>query len=691
MILNLVQNKDVLTVSYINEKKINITNINITNQDKFVWKYCKDITNNLSWDNKYVKKIKSDNLSKFRLYDIIKHNDLYDNIISAVNNINLNYITLDKKNNRIIILLNSKIIVIAEEELKSKNINTLFIPTLTFSESLQQLTNIINKIKEPFLIYSKNDYKLYNTWLEKNHKIYSDFIFCYDDIFEKYDKTIRVKDSNNVFDIHYKLLPKNLFNDNINIVEILKFKEIEDSLQLFSIMLSISNISKCPLKRCNSSIEIAESFLYEYFYYKNKILPNKNKKEFKEESYTGGFTEIYEKGKHDLVLYLDFSGTYPSIIKQFNISPENYVSNNKINTLCSGIKFDNNPNTSLPEIYTKLIDKRNKIIILKNNEENINKKQFLSSYEKSIKECSNALYGCFGNHYFYFSCIDIAKTITMQVRDVLQYTILEFNKKLNLLLKSNANYVLYNDTDSIMVNCELLSKKTDKWKELISKLSTNILNDYSTKWNTNNYLNLKIENEFKKLFLVSKKRYFYIDKDNLFGVTGMKSIHSTTCKFLQEKLNILLKDILDNDIDKRYIIDFCKKNKKLFVNEKIENISETYKVNRYNEFVIDDLSEITIKDNTPNEILSCAIYNHLIYKNKLTDKYKLIQDGDKIRWYHTNNTNLPYFAYFPKKYPYELALQIDYDKQYDAAFFNILNQTINTIGIDHIQKSELIF
>ena len=691
MILNIEELKEGIELSYINEGKIHVEIIPILDKDKYVWKYCDKETKFKSWDDKYITKIKSNTLTKFRIKDIIKDNINHDVFDSKLTKQHLNYITMDKRNNKIIILLQNKVVVIGNRRFDSSEHEVIYIKTLTFSESILKLTNIVNKVKEPFMIWSSNEYKMYHDWLLKKYRRFTNYIFCYEDIYLKYDKSIRVKDSNNILDINNKLFSNNKFEGiNVNIVEILKFKQIEDRLQLFTIMISIANISKCPLKKTHSSIEIAENLLYEYFLRKGKRLPYKRSVN-KQNSYPGGFTELYKKGKHQNVLYLDFNSMYPNIIRQFGISPENYLSKVNSRVLCSGVKFSNTPNTSLPDIYDTLISKRNKIIELKNNEENKKKKQYLESYEKAIKECNNALYGCFGNTIFYFSSTDIAKTITIQARDVLQYSIDKLNIRLNKLLKTSENYVLYNDTDSMMVDCDLLKSKTTKWKEVIVKLCDEILASYAEKWKTDNRLKLKIENTFKSLYLTSKKRYFFIDETDKFNVTGLKSIHSTSSKFLQNKMNELLQSILTQDVDKRFVIDYCKKNKRVFSNENIESISDTYKVTRYSNFIIDDLNEITVKEDTPNELIACAIYNNLVYKNNLTHKYKIIEDGDKVRWYHTTNEKFPFFAYIPKKYPYEIAPNIDYNKQYDSSFFNNINQLLGIIEVAQIQKSELIF
>ena len=83
-------------------------------------------------------------------------------------------------------------------------------------------------------------------------------------------------------------------------------------------------------------------------------------------------------------------------------------------------------------------------------------------------------------------------------------------------------------------------------------------------------------------------------------------------------------------------------------------------------------------------IKGCLIYNHMIRKKKLTNKYPIIQDGEKIKYLELRQPNpLNYNVIsFATKVPKELDIYkyIDYDSQYMKSFVEPLSFITNQIG-----------
>ena len=65
------------------------------------------------------------------------------------------------------------------------------------------------------------------------------------------------------------------------------------------------------------------------------------------------------------------------------------------------------------------------------------------------------------------------------------------------------------------------------------------------------------------------------------------------------------------------------------------------------------------------------LYNYLLKKNKLTHKYPLIQNGEKIRFLHLRepniyqSTSISFITELPKEL--DIATLIDYDMQYEKS------------------------
>jgi len=74
----------------------------------------------------------------------------------------------------------------------------------------------------------------------------------------------------------------------------------------------------------------------------------------------------------------------------------------------------------------------------------------------------------------------------------------------------------------------------------------------------------------------------------------------------------------------------------------------------------------------PIHVKGAILYNHLVEKNKLQDKYPIIQNGDKVRFLHLQQPNIYQSSAFSfiTSMPKELDIfgKIDYDTQFDKSF-----------------------
>jgi hypothetical protein len=74
----------------------------------------------------------------------------------------------------------------------------------------------------------------------------------------------------------------------------------------------------------------------------------------------------------------------------------------------------------------------------------------------------------------------------------------------------------------------------------------------------------------------------------------------------------------------------------------------------------------------PIHCKGAILYNHLLKTKKLTKKYPLIQEGDKIRFVHLRQPNVytssafSFITSFPKEL--DLKDKIDYDTQFTKSF-----------------------
>ena len=87
---------------------------------------------------------------------------------------------------------------------------------------------------------------------------------------------------------------------------------------------------------------------------------------------------------------------------------------------------------------------------------------------------------------------------------------------------------------------------------------------------------------------------------------------------------------------------------------------------------------------TPIHCRGALLYNHYVKQKKLTNKYSLIQNGEKIKFLYLKKPNPIHenVLSFIQEWPKELDLNkyIDYDLQFDKAFLEPLKIILDSIG-----------
>ncbi|KAK6589322.1 DNA polymerase alpha catalytic subunit [Cryptosporidium xiaoi] len=216
-------------------------------------------------------------------------------------------------------------------------------------------------------------------------------------------------------------------------------------------------------------------------------------------SYSGGLvlepiTGLYES----FVLLLDFNSLYPSIIQEFNIcfttrEPTENDSEDKYkngNTL----SFEN---TILPGVLESLVKRRRHIKEILKGLGNGTRRTQLEIRQLALKLTANSIYGCLGYKNSRFYAKELAAVITHYGRQILEKTKNKVENEIKL-------QVIYGDTDSIMVNTNIIDDGKGEGYNNAVKLATQIKHvinkDYSK-------LELDLDGVLRRLLLLKKKKY----------------------------------------------------------------------------------------------------------------------------------------------------------------------------------------
>lgn len=323
-----------------------------------------------------------------------------------------------------------------------------------------------------------------------------------------------------------------------------------------------------------------------------------------------------------------------------------------------------------------------------------------------LKRCVfNSAYGTIGNEYFRFFDIRQASAITTSGQLAIRWIEKKLNEYLNKLLKTDKDYVIASDTDSIYLSLDelvhqTLGKETSDTKRVIKfmdKVCENKIQPFIDKSYRDlaTYVNaydqkmqMKREALADKGIWTAKKRYILNVYNNegveyvkphvkVMGLEMIKSSTPTACREkLWESIDVILNKT-ENDM-----IEFIEKFKKEFETLQVADIAFPRGVNgiskKYN-----DKSK-TIEKGAPIHVRGSIVYNMLLEKHNLTKKYPTIKEGEKIKFIYLKepNTIQSHVIAFPQILPKELDLVkfIDYNTQFEKSFLEPLKIILDCIG-----------
>jgi len=109
-----------------------------------------------------------------------------------------------------------------------------------------------------------------------------------------------------------------------------------------------------------------------------------------------------------------------------------------------------------------------------------------------------------------------------------------------------------------------------------------------------------------------------------------------------------------------------------------DELAFNFNIRVYNKYITSE-ERLELKKGISIFPRAAAIYNHILIKTGLIEKYPKIREKDKIKFYYcnpeTNEGGHDVFAYSPGTYPDEIALQMDIDSQ----FFSLIIEPINRL------------
>lgn len=518
-----------------------------------------------------------------------------------------------------------------------------------------------------------------------------------------------------------------------NVIDVEIVDELERKLKLIELILTMAYDAKCNFNDVFSQVRTWDCIIYNHLHDKNIQIPQKRTNQGR--SIEGAFVKEPKPGRYDWVVSFDATSLYPSIIMQYNMSPEMFVTGAMMDTTVQGLlerRFDlddlksndycmtangycyNRKKQGLfPEIVEKFFDDRQrykKLMIAAQKEYESTKNEKLkndiskyNNFQMARKIQLNSLFGAMGNEYFRYYDARIAEGITMTGQYIIQEVGNALNAYLNKVVGTeNHDYSFYSDTDSCYISLDPLVRKfypdmdRDRLIGILDKICEEKITEAINKScdGLANYTNafqkkiiFKREAIAERGIWVAKKRYALNVYDNegvrykepKLKVMGLEIVRSSTPAPVRTALKEAVRLCLMED--EKTLHKFIEDARNNFTKLPAEELAFPRSVNGLQKY--SSTSDIYSKG-TPMHVRGALLYNHLIKKHKLNKKYELIQEGEKIKFLYLKepNTIRENCIAFIGKIPEELDIHryTDYNTMFQKAFLDPLNMIVDGLG-----------
>jgi DNA polymerase elongation subunit (family B) len=519
-----------------------------------------------------------------------------------------------------------------------------------------------------------------------------------------------------------------------NIIDVELVDRLEDKMKLIELALTMAYDAKVNYEDVFYQVRMWDTIIYNYLKKRDIVIPPKEKSD-KDSKYAGAYVKEPIPGKYDWVVSFDLNSLYPHLIMQYNISPETLCEERHPSATVEKIlkqEIDFEPYTDyavcangamfrkdvrgfLPELMEKIYKDRTiykkKMLAAKQEYE----KKKTKDLEKEIARCNNiqmarkiqlnSAYGAIGNQYFRYYKLANAEAITLSGQVSIRWIENKMNDYLNNLLKSETeDYVVASDTDSIYLNMGPLvdkffaNKSGDKTAivGILDKICQDQLEPYIERCYQElaNYVSaydqkmqMKRENIAERGIWTAKKRYilnvwnsegvqYNEPKLKMMGIEAVKSSTPAPCRqMIKDGLKLMMSGTEDDVID---FIDECRRKFKSLPPEQISFPRTASNVKKY-----ECRNSIYVKG-TPIHVRGALLFNYHVKDKKLTNKYSLIQNGEKIKFCYLKEPNpmrenvISFIQDFPKEL--NLDKYIDYNLQFEKSFVEPLKTILDAIG-----------
>jgi DNA polymerase elongation subunit (family B) len=378
----------------------------------------------------------------------------------------------------------------------------------------------------------------------------------------------------------------------------------------------------------------------------------------------------------------------------------------------NGVRFDTKKQGVFPIIIQKLYDERVKfkqkqikaeqeleLSGSKSEQYDIEKRIALAKNQQmALKILLNSLYGAIGNKWFRYFDMRIAEGITLTGQATIKWGEKYLNEYLNKTLKTDKDYVVAIDTDSIYVTLDEFVKrfKPANPVNFLDKLCSTSLEKALEKAFDELYYSLGgYENKMvmgreviaDRGIWTAKKRYILNVHDNEgvrytkphLKIMGIEAIKSSTPAICRKALKDMFKRIIETD--EQTVQSDIQNFKKVFSQASAEEVSfprSVQNIKKWND------KETIYKKGTPIHVRGALLHNELIRNKNLKNKIEQIHSGDKVKFTYLIKPNpikenvISFIDFLPKQF--NLDEYVDYNLQFEKTFISAIEPVLSAVG-----------
>jgi len=503
-----------------------------------------------------------------------------------------------------------------------------------------------------------------------------------------------------------------------NIQDVQLVKELDDKLKLIELVAALAYGAKANFTDTFRQVRLWDIMIYHRLRAEGKQIPPR-KDESKDFQYAGAYVKDPLVGLHEWVCSFDVASMYPHIIRQWNLSPETLIGERvkdltvdellsqskdtsilKDKDVCmaaNGVLTDRHREGFLPNMLKTLYDERNRhkklmktaAKELEHVKEEIRTKGETPELLRKSKELTktiaahnnqqlvrkvnlNSAYGALGSAYFRFYNTDMAEAVTITGQLTIRWIAEDVNRLLNRAFKTDEDYIIASDTDSVYVR---MGRVVEAFKKVRPNATTTDIVDMLDKFCTKqiepaleksfarlaDYLNVAIpcltmkrEVIANKGVWTAKKHYILNVFDNegvrydkpklkMMGIETIKSSTPAICRdMLTESIRLFMNGTQED------VWAHVKKSREQFENADFEDIAFPRSVNGLGKYNARDKG-------VPIHVRGAIAFNDALKRTGLDKVHDAIHEGEKIKFAYLRLPNR-FFSHVlsaPSSYPAE--------------------------------------